>query len=67
MKENKKNKNITKLKNETLLNNNRDLINDVELATYIDARERYDRLHQEYEQHVIDNYEKHNAKRNQRP
>ena len=49
------------------INNKIDLINDIELATYIDARERYDRLHQEYEQHVIDNYEKHNAKRNQRP
>lgn len=54
----------SKLNDETLLITDRDLINDVELATYIDARERYDRLHQEYAQHVEDDYNKKNQSEN---
>ncbi len=51
-----------KKKDEKILDTDRDLINDIELATYIDARERYDWLNQEYEQHVIDDYEKRGCK-----
>lgn len=54
----KKKQNKSKLNDETLLITDRDLVNDVELATYIDARERYDRLHQEYAQHVEDDYKR---------
>lgn len=54
-----KRKNKSKLNNETLLITNRDLINDVELATYVDARERYD-----YLQHVEDDYNKKNQREN---
>ncbi len=54
----------SKLNNEALLITNRDLINDVELATYVDARERYDYLQQEYSQHVEDDYNKKNQREN---
>ena len=37
-----------------------DLINDIELATYIDARERYDELLRLSEEDVIDEYEDEN-------
>ena len=37
-----------------------DLINDIELATYIDARERYDELIRVSEEDVIDEYEEKN-------
>ena len=39
------------------INNKIDLINDIELATYIDARERYDELLRLSEEDVIDEYE----------
>ena len=35
-----------------------DLADDVELSTYIDARERYDYLQSKYDRIVADNYEK---------
>ena len=54
----KNRKNKTKLNDETLRLEGVDLIDDIELATYIDARERYDYLHREYEEIVADNYEK---------
>lgn len=38
------------------LNKDLDLAGDVEFATYIDARERYDYLHSKYERIVRDNY-----------
>lgn len=42
------------------INNKIDLINDIELATYIDARERYDELLRLSEEDVIDEYEDEN-------
>lgn len=53
---NKKDK--TKLNDETLRLEGIDLAEDVELGTYIDARERYDYLNREYDQIVFDHYEK---------
>jgi hypothetical protein len=53
---NKKNK--TKLNDETLRLEGIDLADDVELSTYIDARERYDYLQSKYDRIVADNYEK---------
>jgi proline iminopeptidase len=41
-------------------NTTQDLINDIELATYIDARERYDELLRLSEEDVIDEYEEKN-------
>lgn len=42
------------------INNKIDLINDIELATYIDARERYDELLRLSEEDVIDEYKDEN-------
>jgi hypothetical protein len=53
---NKKTK--TKLNDEILRLEGDDLGDDVEFATYIDARERYDYLNYEYDQIVANNYEK---------
>lgn len=53
---NKKTK--TKLNDEVLRLEGDDLGDDVEFATYIDARERYDYLNYEYDQIVANNYEK---------
>ena len=36
----------------------RDIVNDIELATYIDARERYDELLRQSEQSVINDCKK---------
>ncbi len=55
-------KNKTKLNDETLRVKGIDLIDDIELGTYIDARERYDYLNREYDQIVEENYQKNKNK-----
>lgn len=44
------------MKKKTKINPNVDIINDIELATYIDARERYDELLRLTEEEVNDDY-----------
>ena len=58
-----KNKKIkTKLNDETLRLEGIDFAGDIELGTYIDARERYDYLNGEYDRMVANNYEKAKSK-----
>lgn len=43
------------------INIDRDIVNDIELATYIDARERYDELLRQSEQSVVNDIKKKNS------
>ncbi len=55
-------KNKTKLNDENLRLKGIDLADDIELGTYIDARERYDYLNNEYDQIVEEKYQKNKNK-----
>ena len=52
---------ILKKKVNKEINIDREIVNDIELATYIDARERYDELLRQSEQSVVNDIKKKNS------